>query len=274
MTHASASLPYLSHIDAWLRGPDSWSLAAEYPRVFGAASKAQSLCLVSDAGLLAHAAVLDLVHRDAGAATRIRCVGSVVVDPGQRGMGLGRRLLEAVVDDFEASDCEVLLLWSQRRRFYAHFGFETWGSELWVRPDPSLPQQRIRPMREADLAHVARIHDCKPSRVDREAIDFAAALRIPRLDAWVLDADGAVAAYALVGKGMDFPGVVHDSGGENEALVELLRALPMHFAILPYHRLDEATRIGAASLHTIGLARCKHARAPRRGWSIEGLDSI
>lgn len=230
---------------------------------------------------MAHAATLDVAHVDStshpndGYETTLRIVSSVVVSPDCRGQGLGKRLIESVVADFRRSNASVLLLWSERHRFYASFGFEPWGVELRVETVPAHPVRRIRPMRLSDVEAVMRLHAAKPLRVERTASDFADAMSIPRTAAFVLEGpDHAPLAYAFVGKGLDFPGIAHDVGGSSEDLAELLRALPMAFAILPYWQLELARTVGRIGPHPLGLAITKAAVTPHQGWAVEGLDSM
>ncbi|MCA8968240.1 MAG: GNAT family N-acetyltransferase [Planctomycetes bacterium] len=276
----SRSLQYVHELDAWLRPDVPWSIIDEFPRAFGPDTRAKSTCLLHRGRLVAHAATLDVAHVDGTDPddkheTTLRIVSSVVVRPDCRGQGFGKKLIHSVVEDFRQSAASVLLLWSERHRFYAGFGFEPWGVELRVEPVPAHPTRPIRPMRLSDVEAVMRLHASKPLHVERNATDFADALRIPRTAAFVLEGrDHEPLAYAFVGKGLDFPGIAHDVGGSTEDLAELLRALPMAFAILPYWQLELAQAVGRITPHPLGLAITKAAVAPHRGWAVEGLDSM
>lgn len=267
----------------WLRRREPWSLDEEYPLVFGDAALARATTIEEDGCLLAHAAYLDVTHVTRSPSredtTTIRLVGSVVVAPTRRGEGLGRTLMTRVVEDFYASGADLLMLWSDQTEFYAQFGFQDWGSEFLLSPIPSRPEHTLRPAHPTDCDWITQTHERKTRRVHRRASDFERLLEIPRMTCWILEVDGQPMAYACVGKGLDFENVAHDMGGDDTALAELLRALPIHFAAIPREREALAQELGTPVCHPLGLALPQttlegHALEVARRVSIEGLDSI
>lgn len=273
---SSARAPFVTDLDRWLRPEHAWSMADEYPQIFGEKSSARSVIATDGVRVLAHAACEDISHCERTGAgrttTRLRLVGSVAVDPAHRGQGLGRDIIEAVLADFHASDANTLVLWSDKPDFYARFGFRPWGHELWVQPTPARPSRRVRPARSDDLDFLVGVHHDKARHVRRTRERLALLLTIPRTQCWILeDARGNPCAYACVGKGLDFAGIAHDSGGRDDDLAELLRALPIQLAILPSERAPLAMRVGPTETHPLGLAIEKTAT---RAQSLEGLDSI
>lgn len=283
ITADSGACKHAALLHGWLRDGCAWTLAEEYPSVFAPGSRARSTTLERDGEVLAHAATLDVEHitRDAAGEHQLalRLVGSVVVSPQHRGTGLGRTLMRSVVDDFRASTRDLLVLWSDKAEFYARFGFAPWGRELLMLPHKRRPSSRIRPARPDDAEWLASTHAQKARRVKRSAAEFEALLRTPRLQTWVLERDAQSRAYACVGKGMDYENVAHETGGDDDALGELLCALPIRFAVLPRERQALARRYGRSYPNPLALAQARVRLGDRDleaalRLSIEGLDSI
>jgi GNAT superfamily N-acetyltransferase len=201
---------FVDELDNWLRPDQSWSLRDEFPQVFGPRSRAQHFVLDLGDETVAHAAALDLDMRVHGRSWHPRLVGSVVVDPHHRGLGLGRAVMEEVVRNFESSSREALVLWSDKPGFYAKLGFEPFGHEFHVSVDghgveAPEPRAELRPARERDLEELLLLHLGKPIHSARSLGDFESFVRIPDCKTYVADRDGHVVAYACIGKASTSP---------------------------------------------------------------------
>ena len=318
----------LETLNAWLRDEVPWSLADEYPTVFAESAKARSWILRHDDGTLgAHAACLDIdVAHPEGSRGRValRLVGSVAVDPELRGQGIGTRLMDAVIDDFDASGRDLLLLWSDKPGFYERIGFEAFGEEWLVQaeakalssnarlrllrvpgstpefePQASMPaiigaarcneatdapsEQELAEARalqdEAERRRFDRALDAMLALRDREAVhalreraDFEALLGTPEMETWLLEREGEIVAYACFGKALDFAGVIHECGGADADLLELLPAIPHAAIVLPPHRRQLAHALGEPQSGQLGLA-LRRKPVPEGIW-LDGLTSI
>jgi GNAT superfamily N-acetyltransferase len=239
---------FVDELDNWLRPDQSWSLRDEFPQVFGPRSRAQHFVLDLGDETVAHAAALDLDMRVHGRSWHPRLVGSVVVDPHHRGLGLGRAVMEEVVRNFESSSREALVLWSDKPGFYAKLGFEPFGHEFHVSVDghgveAPEPRAELRPARERDLEELLLLHLGKPIHSARSLGDFESFVRIPDCKTYVADRDGHVVAYACIGKGLDFPNFAHELGGTDADVTWMLRELATHSAeplgvLLPLWRVS------------------------------------
>jgi GNAT superfamily N-acetyltransferase len=64
-------------------------------------------------------------------------LSDVIVDPGHRGQGLGKMLVEAMVGDAAGSRLQWMLHTSDAHGLYAQFGFKPPDRLLMVRPAPA-----------------------------------------------------------------------------------------------------------------------------------------
>jgi hypothetical protein len=153
---------------------------------------------------------------------RLGLVGAVSTDPAWRRRGLGTRLLEAAERELREAGCLAALLWAGDEDFYRRRGWTPIGVEL----DGFLPRAALDSLpsprrvggavREADASDAAAIHALylsHRSRVERTAEETLALLGCAGMRTLVLEVGARVAAYACLGRGRDFPGVVHEWGG-------------------------------------------------------------
>lgn len=64
-------------------------------------------------------------------------LSDVIVDPGHRGQGLGKMLVEAMVGDAAGSRLQWMLHTTDAHGLYAQFGFKPPDRRLMVRPAPA-----------------------------------------------------------------------------------------------------------------------------------------
>jgi GNAT superfamily N-acetyltransferase len=128
----------------------------------------------------------------------IRGVGPISVDPDHQGGGVGRKLMEAVIERGKGAPGTRLLQGSFNMRslsLYASLGFEEREPVLWMSGKPrSGPVEgiEVRPLREADLdeceALCKKVHGFERTNELRGAMDAFAPFVALR--------DGRVSAYA------------------------------------------------------------------------------
>lgn len=95
---------------------------------------------------------------------RVGWVGTIWVDPEQRGGGLGRALTQAVIDGLEAAGCRTLLLVAtdQGLPLYERMGFELQTRYRILEapgldPDAAPPDPEVRPLEAADLESICAL---------------------------------------------------------------------------------------------------------------------
>jgi hypothetical protein len=153
-------------------------------------------------------------------------IGNVLTDPADRGRGLGLACVEAAVAELTDCGAALALLWSEKSDFYARAGFGKAGRErLWdlakARSIAAAHELDVQPIRRMDLGSMEALYAAKPVRVDRPAGSLGLLCAAPATQVAVARrrANGELVGYAVVGRGDDFPGVVHEWAGSPEAVL-------------------------------------------------------
>lgn len=248
------------------------TIAEEYPRVFMPENAAHQWVITQDDRIISHAATYASTIELAGGATlRLGGLSSVATDPSARRRGYASQLVEACCQDLRAQGCHLAVLWTEVHAFYERLGFASLGSELLYR----VPQSNLRrPMSDAELGPYTAA-DVEPMMALRAAVrpytrrsetEWAAYLRIPKMQAWVARRGGRCVAYLIVGKGEDFRNCCHEWAGKADALISLLDYAAMQsprrelilLAPEDSHPLNRALQqLGVPCIRTdLGMLRC------------------
>lgn len=225
----------LDWLDDELRAKRRGRLRAELPHLLLPERAADHLLIEARGRPLAHAFVRCVPLRVRDVALSLGMIGLVVTDPAHRGAGLGSRVVEAAVHELAARGAHLVALWSDRPGFYSRLGFVSGGREwLWRLVAPQLAAARAHgdasgietgPARAEELAALEALYAGKPVRVEREAGELARAIGACECEVQVARREGRAIAYAALGRGDDFPGVVHEWAGDVDGLVACLDAL-------------------------------------------------
>lgn len=130
----------------------------------------------------------------------IRGVGPITVHPDAQGHGVGRRLMEAVLERGAGSTGIRLLQDSfntQSLALYASLGFEVREPVVVMGGTPrstAFPGIELRPLREEDLAACGDLH--RMVHDFERANELRDALEAPALEPFVAVRDGRIVAYA------------------------------------------------------------------------------
>lgn len=210
-------------LSLWLLPGAPYPVQHTWPQLYRRDGHGESVGLFDGAELASHAAMrrVELVAGDR--TLHAGLIGSVATHPARRGEGLASRLLRALTERGRRAKLDVLLLWAERPELYARTGFVTGPREaaIAVAADPS-PETGVRRAELADQRALHALHEAKPRRVRRSLREMSLLLSTPGMDTLVLERDGAVVAYACCGKGSDFRGWWHETGGEDADLARLL----------------------------------------------------
>ena len=277
-------------------GPLPFGVAAEYPLVLAADAARWSYCLGDEAAgeVTAHA---NLWPRTL-AGRKIGLVGNVATDERSRGQGLMRTLLTELKGEAERLGLEALVLWSDLLEFYQKQGFESFGRELryqfaadvkGARP----PEAAYVPLPDDTAAQVAAelltLRQPVGQTLERTPAEFQQLLTIPALTVLGAVGDrGKLEGFALLGKGADMVGVIHEWGAPSpDHLIEAVRAaaeltgyadiLLLAPGDLPADWQEAlAAKAQGVTEHAVGLAwtRTPAAKAALASSFIWGLDSI
>ena len=223
----------LSWLEKGLRDGRRGRLRAEYP-VSLEEGAAECHRVVLEAGHpVAHAMWhVALMQADA-VRVPIGMIGLVYTDPASRGRGLARACIEACLRDLAARGVPVAALWSDRHALYARLGFHPAGREklygvdgpICRRAQPEARRPIVAPARTRDFPQLEALYAAKRIRVRRSPGALAALASAPDTAIVVAREGDEPLAYAALGRGDDFPGVVHEWAGDPRGVLACLEAL-------------------------------------------------
>lgn len=226
-------------LDANLRPNQSWSIADEYPTSLSLANRHNMRVIAAEGRILSHAVFRPMIIKTPIGVFKAAGIGSVVTAPNERGRGLSTTIIESCLEGAASADCDFAILWTDLFDFYRRMNFELAGSEVSVLLEQTtflaaaqktaggfksglkfLDSNKIAP--EALL----RLYQSHTVSSHRSQDDIRLGLSIPKArvaTAW--DPQGRMAAYAVIGKGADLDGYIHEWGGSVSALLGLFQLL-------------------------------------------------
>ncbi len=226
-------------LDANLRPNQSWSIADEYPTSLSLANRHNMRVIAAEGRILSHAVFRPMIIKTPIGVFKAAGIGSVVTAPNERGRGLSTTIIESCLEGAASADCDFAILWTDLFDFYRRMNFELAGSEVSVLLEQTtflaaaqktaggfksglkfLDSNKIAP--EALL----RLYQSHTVSSHRSQDDIRLGLSIPKArvaTAW--DPQGRMAAYAVIGKGADLDGYIHEWGGSVSALLGLFQQL-------------------------------------------------
>lgn len=259
--------------------PSGAAYRAEYPGVFEGTGRLW-VYRDGDAGPVLSCAAAVPGRLDGGEAPlSVARVGSVATAPEARGRGLASTLLSEIHDHLRASGAALAWLWAERPGLYGKLGYAPVGSS-WLIPAPVAAPPGLRPglvvrrWREGDPL-VPHHHG---PRLAREGTLTHALLTMPGVEGWVGERGGEIVAHAVLGKGRDMQGIVHDWAGGVEDLRVLLHTIqgahPEGIALLApaAHPLLPTLRAGGMALPVVWMATLDRGALIgwARGLGVEG----
>jgi predicted N-acetyltransferase YhbS len=155
----------------------------------------------------------------------VAIIGAVCTDERWRGRGYGSRVVSTAMLWARDQGAAMILLWGSEASMYRRLGFEYCGTQVRVAAK-ALPPARADA--EVRRGWDERLFSALRARGSGLALDSADIgwLAAHRNTQWFwLERDGAVAAYAAYGRGIDLPGMIHEWGGEPADLSRVLGAL-------------------------------------------------
>ncbi len=213
--------------------PLPFPIEAEYPIVLAPEGSIYSYCVYEGEEICSHANLWPrrAINELGEEAFRLGLVGNVATDAALRGHGYMRSLLSTIEEEATSQGLAALVLWSDLDSFYHKLGFTSVGREYrfhYLRG--SLPPCDIQPIHvgyssysDDFLANVLRLRLALPLTLGRNIEEFKRLLSIPWLKLYVSIKKDQPTAYALMGKGYDMVGVVHEWGArEPKELLKLL----------------------------------------------------
>jgi GNAT superfamily N-acetyltransferase len=224
----------LDWLDDGLRSGRRGRLLGEYPTALEPGARARHFVAWVDERPASHALVR-IAHVTArGRTLPLGMIGLVYTDPAFRGHGLAGRCIEACVRHLVHCGVPLAALWSERHSFYARLGFHPAGHERLFQVGRACAAQarlhlpgpwRVEPPGAADWAALEALYAAKPAHVLRRPGELARLARCPDSRLVLARSGARPVAYAALGRGDDFGGVVHEWAGEGGGVVACLAEL-------------------------------------------------
>lgn len=157
---------------------------------------------------------------------KLAVVGAVATEKAFRGQGVSRQILQEIEIAAKAARIEGLILWSDQTEFYEKLGFLSVGKQF-VCSLSNLPKPNFTPVGVPaygwNFQQVRSLYNRHKMRVLRTDAHWKAIERISSCTRvqW-LDNSGRTTAYLGFDRGKDLHGIIHEWGGEKNALHSLL----------------------------------------------------
>ncbi|MFT5048699.1 MAG: GNAT superfamily N-acetyltransferase [Chlamydiales bacterium] len=207
-------------------------LSEDYPLVFGEHAPGSVITVDEEVdGEVQVRAVCGILVRELivpGARLRVGLIGSVMTDAEHRGQGWGRLLLDKAEEALRNEGCICSMLWADDAAFYDSLGYSAVGTEYDYVLDAALSailpsMQGVREMRDDDVVAIQRLQSARAVRVERSLDEMRLLLQMPGVQVLVHEHEGEVVAYSCLGRGADFPSVIHEWAGKGEYFLALLQ---------------------------------------------------
>ena len=151
-------------------------------------------------------------------------IGAVATDEKWRGKGLASEAVSHAIQWAQEKGATMLLLWGSEHALYSRLGFELTGIQVQVpisqlSLDPKTDSDSIRSGWNHELFQHLRKRSHGLALEPTDEIWFSEHKNVKWL--WTKDFQ----AYLAYGRGIDLQGIVHEWGGENNALLRLLSTI-------------------------------------------------
>ena len=205
----------------------------EVPVVLGAANRSRMIVISELGRVVSHAAYQPQRNQTPQGEYSLGALSCVVTDEQFRGRGFASDLVRHLDGMMAGEGLDAAILWAIEPAFYRRLGYEEAGEEFSFDLSPELFRPArypgdVRRFASADVPAMHRLQREKPHKVARAAEVFDALMNCPKERIYVAESGGRVAAYAVAGKGEDFPDFVVDWAGETPGVIACIAAQGRH----------------------------------------------
>ncbi len=220
----------LRFVNSVFRPENPDTMEDEFPHVLGLENIENMCVIVKDGEVISHTAIYHSTIRSGDLEFKMGGISAVGTHPDYRGRGLAGRVLKDCMRVMRESGCHLSFLWTDLHDFYRPLGYEPAGSFYLFKPPASVMSDasqdcELVPYAPERLFEIIEIHDREYLRVDRTQKEYEKYFGLPRIQTLLALRDGKVSAYAVMGKGRDLRGFMHDWGGNPKDLMRLAREL-------------------------------------------------
>jgi GNAT superfamily N-acetyltransferase len=208
---------FLQVIEMSLHYPMNFSYAKDFMLLVGEHNWHRCYFLEIDGVVLSTAAVYE---RELFSGEKIFLVGAVATHPLHRGKGYSKKILSALHEEFNP-----VMLWSDQEEFYFKLGYKKFGraqlyhgsgAHKWV------ASCKLIDTPQAFKTKVESLFDESKQLFKREKSDWDKFWSLSTIELLWKESGDTLEAYALVGKGADMQGFIHEwSSGCEDWLKQL-----------------------------------------------------
>jgi GNAT superfamily N-acetyltransferase len=212
--------------------PLPFPIEQEYPIVLAPEGQIYSYCHDYQNQLCSHANLWPrkVINTSGQEQFLIGLVGNVATDPRFRGHGHMRSLLTAVEEIALKNQMQALFLWSDLTSFYQKLGYVSVGREYHfhfleshlsskARTNARLVRLDLRGISDDALLRLQALKPKVAMNLERSLAEFRRMLEIPWVSLYAAYETADIVAFALMGKGYDMMGVIHEWGCTDPAFL-------------------------------------------------------
>lgn len=213
-------------------------VARDFPQLYNPSNIKHLWAAYVARKLAGHAGFFPAVMKVENLPLPVAGIGGVYVEEAHRSLGLGSKLVQKCCEEAQKEGAALVFLWSDKHDYYGKLGFHLVGRQWTITLDPKfasplrvqgekhgIPSDKIKII-EGDLtpdflSQSYRLQEKVPVGIARSPEEHAmlltsGACRV--FSAWV---GKDLAAYFVIGKGMDLTNYVHEWAGEEGGLHHL-----------------------------------------------------
>jgi GNAT superfamily N-acetyltransferase len=202
-----------------------FEIAAEYPIVLSPENPHFSYCAVHGDDIKAHANLWPrrLYDQQQQKYFQVGLIGNVATDPRWQGHGIMKELFMRLHQEALKLGLDAMILWSDLRQFYQKLGFGSLGQELRIVFERESLNKLFKkqntgqflPHPPAELTPqsydaLLKLRYPTVATLERSIDEFKSLMKIPETHLYMQGEPPS--AFAIIGKGYDMIGVVHEWG--------------------------------------------------------------
>lgn len=215
-----------------------YSIETEYPVVLSPQNKRFSICVLEaeTRKLIAHSNFWPRIVFDKKTESKykIALIGNVATHPSFQKMGIMTNLFNHLEKKAAEEKIEATILWSDLLGFYSKLGFKHFGKETrWVFnknkfmqnkfPEININIESFKTITEKEIKQLQQLRWPTRLTIQRDIKTWKSVLKIPDLNLISIRRKNRICAFAILGKGADMSGVIHEWGTETDSqIIEII----------------------------------------------------
>ncbi len=200
-----------------------FSIADECPIILNEKYLDTSFCYHNSEEVVSHLSLWKrkIICRKTNTTFKVGLIGNVATNSNWRQKGYSKKLLLKTTAKAKDQGLDALILWSDLNKFYQKLGFLAQGKEFryylpknstFLEP-MSLETASLDVLSNTDLEQMLKLRPNLELEQNRSIDEFRALLTTPWTQVYTLrNLNSKIIAFAIIGKGYDLMGVVHEWG--------------------------------------------------------------